>query len=195
MIVSHKIDAGTGQQIIARAHKIAELSHRGQVRKYSSLPYIVHPEAVAAIVASVTSNPAVISAAALHDTVEDTDLTLSDLFQQLYAQFGFSAAYQVTRLVDDLTHVFTKDAFPALNRAERKALEHDRLSRISPDAALVKLADIIHNTQDIVRDDRNFAKVYLVEQRELVEILAKFAPSPALINRARNVVESNFAQL
>ena len=75
-----------------RAH--ADLDHR---RKYSLEPYAVHLQAVAEIVASVTDDWEMIAAAWLHDTVEDTAVTLADLERE----FGIPLA----RLVGELTDI------------------------------------------------------------------------------------------
>lgn len=57
-----------------RAVTFALAAHHGQKRK-NGVPYILHPLEVAAVVASMTADPEIISAAVLHDTVEDTDVT------------------------------------------------------------------------------------------------------------------------
>ena len=53
--------------------------HSGQVRKDGSIPYILHPMEVAAIVGTMTSDRETLAAAVLHDTVEDTDTTLEEI--------------------------------------------------------------------------------------------------------------------
>ena len=57
----------------------ADKAHKNQVRKYTGDPYITHPVAVAKIVATVTDDEAMIAAALLHDTLEDTDTSYLDL--------------------------------------------------------------------------------------------------------------------
>ena len=54
-------------------------AHEGQLRKYTDVPYIIHPISVAFIVASVNDDPDVIAAALLHDILEDTNNTIDDL--------------------------------------------------------------------------------------------------------------------
>ncbi len=63
---------------IRRAYDFAEECHRGQKRR-SGEPYITHPVAVAALVASLRMDPHTVSAALLHDVVEDCDVTVEDL--------------------------------------------------------------------------------------------------------------------
>ena len=65
--------------LVADAVAFAAKAHRGQVRKGTSTPYIVHPMEAAAIVATITNDPAVIAAAVLHDVIEDTDYTADDV--------------------------------------------------------------------------------------------------------------------
>ena len=63
---------------IPQAYKVAEKAHEGQKRS-SGDPYITHPLAVAAILLDYCMDTDTICAALLHDTVEDTDVTLDDL--------------------------------------------------------------------------------------------------------------------
>ena len=57
--------------MIDRAIAFATQAHEGQVRKGTSRPFILHPLEVGKIVASMTEDQEVISAAILHDTIED----------------------------------------------------------------------------------------------------------------------------
>ena len=67
--------------IIERAYDVAELKHRGQLRK-SGDPYITHPLAVTTILAELGMTPVTLAAALLHDTVEDTDYSLDELEEE-----------------------------------------------------------------------------------------------------------------
>lgn len=66
-------------QIIDRALEVAALAHRNQVRKGTNIPYIMHPCAVGIILARAGCDDEIIAAGLLHDTVEDTPLTLADI--------------------------------------------------------------------------------------------------------------------
>lgn len=57
----------------------AARKHDGQHRKFSDAPYILHPLEVAQIVSTMTSDQEILSAALLHDTVEDTDATIDEI--------------------------------------------------------------------------------------------------------------------
>ena len=61
--------------LVIKADTFADLSHSGQVRKYTGEPYIVHPREVATLVSTVAHTPEMLAAALLHDVVEDTPAT------------------------------------------------------------------------------------------------------------------------
>lgn len=67
-----------------RAIEFAARAHRRQVRKGSDTPYIAHPYTVGLMLARAGFDPEVVAAGVLHDTVEDTDITL----EEIRAQFG-----------------------------------------------------------------------------------------------------------
>ena len=62
-----------------RAIILAAQAHAGMVRKGSDTPYIVHPMEAAAIAATMTNDPEILAAAVLHDTVEDTGVSIADI--------------------------------------------------------------------------------------------------------------------
>ncbi len=82
------------RELILRAYQFAEAAHQGQKRA-SGEPYITHCVAVAAILAELEVPPTIIAAGLLHDTVEDTKVTLEDVRKE----FGD----EITRLVDGVT--------------------------------------------------------------------------------------------
>lgn len=149
-------------RLVERAQLFATRAHEriGQRRKYTGEPYITHPAAVAALVASVAHTPQMLAAAWLHDTVEDTDVSLEDIERE----FGC----EVAQLVSWLTaHSRSHDG----NRATRKRIDRAVLALAPADAQTVKLADIIDNCSSILEHDAAFAPVYLRECRELVQAL------------------------
>ncbi|MCG8509195.1 MAG: HD domain-containing protein [Rhodospirillales bacterium] len=148
--------------LIEKARAYAIKAHRGmdQRRKYTGEPYEVHLKEVAEIVASVSDDAETIAAAWLHDVIEDTPVTFSDL----EAAFGGGVA-QLVREVTDVSK--PGDG----NRGKRKAMDRKHLAAASPRAKTVKLADIIHNCEDISRNDPKFAKVYINEARQLLKVL------------------------
>ncbi|MBO4755561.1 MAG: bifunctional (p)ppGpp synthetase/guanosine-3',5'-bis(diphosphate) 3'-pyrophosphohydrolase, partial [Bacteroidales bacterium] len=71
-------------ELLDRAIVFAVQAHAGTERRGKGFPYIVHPMEAMAIVSTMTADQELLSAAALHDTVEDTDVTV----EELRTQFG-----------------------------------------------------------------------------------------------------------
>jgi len=168
--------------IIAKAMIFAAHAHdsMGQKRKYSGLPYWSHTEAVADIVASVTNDVDMIAAALLHDTVEDTKVVI----EEISSVFGT----RIASLVSDLTDT---SKLSDGNRAARRAIDREHTSRASVDAKTIKLADLIHNSADILSADKNFAKVYMNEKRQLLEVLKE--GDAVLFDRAKSFVDNYYS--
>lgn len=152
----------------------------GQRRKYSGLPYWVHTEEVLEIVQSFDYYGTIYSVGALgHDTLEDVAPENSDYsFDKLVEKFGLKHA----KVILELTDVFTKEAYPALNRAARKRSEAFRLATISEEAIVIKLSDLISNSQDIAENDKGFAKTYLKEKEFILSAIAEQRPEIALLD-------------
>ena len=125
---------------IRKAYEFANLAH-GDQRRVSGVPFILHPTSVACILAEMGMDTESIIAALLHDTVEDTDVTLKDV----EGQFG----EEVARLVDGLTKI---SKIKYTDREEQQA-ENVRkmLIAMSNDirVIIVKLADRLHNMRTI----------------------------------------------
>ncbi|MBO6079741.1 MAG: bifunctional (p)ppGpp synthetase/guanosine-3',5'-bis(diphosphate) 3'-pyrophosphohydrolase, partial [Bacteroidales bacterium] len=66
-------------QLFDKALKFATDAHSGTERRGKGFPYIIHPMEAVAIVATITSDQELLAAAVLHDTVEDTDVTIEDI--------------------------------------------------------------------------------------------------------------------
>jgi (p)ppGpp synthase/HD superfamily hydrolase len=151
----------------------------GQKRKYNGDPYWTHTERVAETVASVGGTEDMIVAALLHDVLEDV-FPHKPYYSANNILFTFGES--VLNLVVALTDVYTKEAYPKLNRKARHELENQRLANISVEAKTIKLADLIDNTNSIVSEDPDFARVYLREKEVLLHHLAE--GHPALLERA-----------
>ena len=146
----------TGLPLIVRALEFAANKHRDQRRKDAlASPYINHPIALANVLVheGQVSDPTVLSAALLHDTVEDTQTTAAELREV----FGEKIAAIVLEVTDD----------KSLLKAERKRLQIEHASHISREAKLVKLADKICNVRDV--SDHPPAKWDLTRRREYFE--------------------------
>ena len=150
--------------IIEKARVFATAAHyaAGNVRKYTGEPYINHSIAVVLLVAGVPHTPEMIAAAWLHDTVEDTGVSI----QLIEREFGDKIADLVYWLTDKSTH---EDG----NRAARKAIDRLHIAQASPAAKTIKLADLLDNTASIIERDPDFAKVYMAEKAELLKVLTE----------------------
>jgi (p)ppGpp synthase/HD superfamily hydrolase len=143
-----------------KALQFATRAHEGQTRKDGYTPYITHPIGVAKIVELHGGDDDHHIAALLHDVVEDCDVTLNEIRKA----FGD----KIADLVRGLTNTSKQD-MPHLNRAQRKALDNERLAKESLDVKLVKLADIYYNVNDLGGFNRGFAFRFLEEKRTQAE--------------------------
>ncbi|MEO1366516.1 MAG: HD domain-containing protein [Acidobacteriota bacterium] len=126
-------------QVVVRALAFAAGKHRDQRRKDErGSPYINHPIELLDVLVTEggVSDPDVLAAALLHDTVEDTQTTP----EELEAEFGGQIASIVLEVTDDRS----------LPKVERKRLQVEHAPHASPQAKLVKLADKICNVRDIL---------------------------------------------
>lgn len=130
--------------VLDKAIVFAVKAHAGTERRGKAFPYIVHPLEAVEIVATMTTDQELLAAAALHDTVEDTDVTLDDIRRE----FGD----RVAKLVDEESDVFMEGVSEADSWHERKQAAIDRLSRASRDAKMVALGDKLSNARIIYRD-------------------------------------------
>ncbi len=133
---------GEDAQVIDKAFKVARERHNGQMRS-SGEPYIIHPIAVAKIVLDYGMDYQSVAAAMLHDTVEDTDLTLEDVKKDFGAD--------IAALVDGLTKL-GKVPLDIKDKEEQQA-ENVRkmLLAMSEDirVIIIKLADRLHNVRTL----------------------------------------------
>jgi len=143
------------------ARQWASYWHKDQKRKYTGEPYIVHPAEVVSILRAHGVNDAVIlSAAWLHDVVEDCGMTTA----QLSTDFGSDVAW----LVNEVTDVSRPEHG---NRTLRKQLDLAHIKGASRSGKTIKLADLISNSKSIIKLDTNFAKTYLREKRAMLNVL------------------------
>ncbi len=131
-------------QLVDRAILFAVKAHSGTERRGKGFPYVIHPMEAMAIVATITPDPELLAAAALHDTVEDTDITLD----VLRAEFG----ERVAKLVADESDVFIEGASEEESWHQRKQAAIERLARAPHDAKIVALGDKLSNMRAIARD-------------------------------------------
>jgi myo-inositol-1(or 4)-monophosphatase len=130
--------------LLDRAIVFAVRAHAGTERRGKGFPYIVHPMEAVEIVATMTPDQELLAAAALHDTVEDTEVTI----EQIRAEFGERIASLVASESDTMPEgVSEEDSWHA-----RKQAAIDRLARASHDAKMVALGDKLSNMRAIARD-------------------------------------------
>lgn len=130
--------------LLDRAIKFAVDAHHNTERRGKGFPYIVHPLEAVEIVATITPDQELLAAAALHDTIEDTDVTV----EQIRAEFGDRIADLVHAESDQFTEgVSEEDSWHA-----RKQAAIDRLAAASHDAKIVAMGDKLSNMRAIWRD-------------------------------------------
>jgi (p)ppGpp synthase/HD superfamily hydrolase len=149
------------KRLTNRALAFAANAHGDQRRKYTGEFYVVHAIRVAEILRGIDAPPHVVAAGLLHDVLEDTAVTVSEL----RAAFGDA----VTDLVVEVTDVSKPTDG---NPAQRKALDRAHLARASEWGQTIKLADLI-DTADIAAHDPDLAKDYLAEKAALLTVLTK----------------------
>lgn len=130
--------------LLDRAIVFAVHAHAGTERRGKGFPYIVHPMEAVEIVATMTRDQELLAAAALHDTVEDTDVTI----EQIRAEFGDRVASFVAAESDEPHQ--SLDSIE--NWRARKQAAIDRLAHASREAKIVALGDKLSNMRAIARD-------------------------------------------
>ena len=129
---------GTGKNRIEEAIEVAAEAHQGQYRKGTRTPYITHPYAVGLILMEAGCPEAVIIAGILHDTVEDTDLTL-EFIQERFGEY-------IADIVDGCSEN------KALRWRARKTERIEALRSASPEICTVTCADKLHNLRTIISE-------------------------------------------
>ncbi|HVS40825.1 MAG TPA: bifunctional (p)ppGpp synthetase/guanosine-3',5'-bis(diphosphate) 3'-pyrophosphohydrolase [Candidatus Dormibacteraeota bacterium] len=171
------------RELLVRAHGVAELAHKGQFR-LSGEPYIEHPLSVAGILADLRLDADTLAAALLHDTVEDTEVTLD----RVRAEFG----EHVARLVNGVTklgkiHMRSREEVQAENiRKMLVAMAED--IRV----VLIKLGDRLHNmrTVDVLPLERRQRIA-----RETLDIYAPLAHRLGIWQMKWELEDLGFAQV
>ena len=131
-------------ELLDRAIVFAVRAHAGIERRGKGFPYIVHPMEAVEIVATITPDQELLAAAVLHDTVEDTDVTI----EQIRAEFGDRVAALVASESEDKDSGVSKEE----SWHARKQAAIDRLASASLDSKIVALGDKLSNMRAIARD-------------------------------------------
>ena len=130
--------------LLDRAIIFAVNAHVGTERRGKGYPYIVHPLEAVEIVATMTPDQELLAAAALHDTVEDTDVTV----EQIRAEFGD----RIATLVADESEERPNGLSDEESWHDRKRAAINHLANASHDAKIVALGDKLSNMRAIARD-------------------------------------------
>ena len=126
-------------ELLDRAIIFAVRAHTGTERRGKGFPYIVHPMEAMEIVATITPDQELLAAAALHDTVEDTDVTIDDIRKE----FGERIASLV--MIESVS-----DDEGTWHERKQKAI--DVIANAPLDAKIVALGDKLSNMRAIARD-------------------------------------------
>jgi len=127
-------------EIIRKAYEYSQKYHSGQTRA-SGEPYLVHPLEVALVLAEMKMDPIAIAAGLLHDSVEDTSVTIVDIRKE----FG----EQVAHIVEGVTKI---SAIDFATREEQQAENLRKMMLAMVDdirVVLIKLADRLHNMRTL----------------------------------------------
>lgn len=177
--------------MIDRAVEFATNAHEGQLRKGTKKPYIVHPVEVGDIVSGMTKDEEIISAALLHDTIEDCAGVTRGVLEK---EFSSRVADMVSDESEDKTKTWM----------ERKQATINHLKSASRDVQMIALADKLSNMRDIDRDypvygeelwnhfrmkDKNTIGWYYKGIRDVLE--ESFSGVPAYEEYCR-LIEKNF---
>lgn len=125
--------------VLEKAILTASINHNGQYRKNTDIPYITHPVTVGMMLLKYGYSEEVVAAGILHDTVEDTSLTLEDIKRDFGAQ--------IAEIVEGCS-----EPDKSLPWKERKEHTIDFLKTASEDIRAVVCADKLHNIRSIIRD-------------------------------------------
>jgi guanosine-3',5'-bis(diphosphate) 3'-pyrophosphohydrolase len=147
-----------------KAKRFAEQKHEGQFRKFDGAPYVVHPKRVAEIVSQYKSSKEInslISAALLHDTLEDTDTS----YEELQKEFGTLVASLVLELSSDKNEMKKYGG-------KTEYLIH-KTSNMTSWALVIKLADRLDNVSDFDIASPSFVKKYKAQTIQILKALEK----------------------
>ena len=125
--------------MIDKAVAFATRAHEGQFRKGTKRPYIVHPVEVGDIVSSMTEDEEIISAAVLHDTIEDCAGITEEV---LATEFSIRVAVMVAQESEDKSKTWV----------ERKGATIRHIAKSPLEVQMIGLADKLSNMRDIDRD-------------------------------------------
>ena len=160
------------QKRVHQAFKLGEKMHGDQKRR-SGKPYFTHPIAVACILSEMKADADALIAALLHDTVEDTTLTLEEIDEQFDGK--------VKSLIDGVTKLFKKDIKDNPTLDEKIETLRKMFTFMQKDVRIlvIKLADRLHNMQTIEYFPREKQKAYA---QDTLDIYVKIAEQLSMLD-------------
>lgn len=141
MSAKENLESKKEGSLVERAKLFATEKHLGQFRKGTEIPYITHPAKVVEILESVTDDEEIIAAGWLHDVPEDQDVS----FTEIECLFGSGVA----RRVRDVT-----EPDKSLPWTVHKFLAREHVFKMDEGSLLLKSADMLANTDDIINSFR-----------------------------------------
>lgn len=146
---------------VHKAYNFAKECHKGQVRKFTALPYFSHPKWVARVISDITKDEVMVASALLHDVVEDCANVDS---QDIHLMFGD----RIGDIVDELTSNKPR------KMSKRKYLTQ-KMSVMSNEALLIKLVDRLHNIIFLESDgvDVDFITKYVNETQYIFDNIVR----------------------
>lgn len=191
MIINYKIFEG----IVQKAKKVSKEAHSGQYRKTRSekgkkLDYFVHPQSVANIIKKLKNSSKIkelISAAYLHDVVEDSEMTIEDIEEE----FG----ELIASLVDELTSQKEK-----IRKIGKEEYLTQKILKMTDWALIIKLADRLDNIKDIPEliekgneKQKEWAENYAKQTNSIINTLEKernlSIPQQEIVNKIKEKIE------
>lgn len=127
-------------ELYSRALTFATIAHQNQRRKVNNIPYIIHPIGVSNYAVNIgkIEDINIVVACLLHDTVEDTSVTIDDI----EAHFGKKIKTIVEQVTDDKN----------LTQVERKRQQVINVKHKTNEAKIVKMCDTIYNLKDLIEN-------------------------------------------
>jgi GTP diphosphokinase / guanosine-3',5'-bis(diphosphate) 3'-diphosphatase len=183
LIAAHRrVFPGADAGLLRRAYAVADRWHAGQTRK-SGAPYVTHPLAVAILLAEIGMDTTTLVAALLHDTVEDTGLTIGEV----KAEFGAEVAV----LVDGVTKL---DGSRWGDHAEAETFRKMIVAAsIDLRVLVIKMADRVHNLRTLAFHPKREKRERIA--RASMELLVPFAQRLGLYDYQREMEDLSFANL
>ena len=153
------------KELILKAYEFARDAHK-DVKRKSGEPYIIHPVAVACILAEMKADADTIAAGLLHDTIEDCDYVTKELIAE---KFNPSIAMLVDGVTKMKKYEYDNDRRKAEEESQRKIIE-SVLQDIR--IMIIKLADRLHNMRTLEYQPRN---KQIEKAQETIEFFVPFA--------------------